>query len=130
MNDIYEEMNRLIRNKFAPDIADCLRAAEVPYLLVGDMNSIRVPLLATPKLIYDKGFGDFVVTASLRENDAQPFNCTKSVFSTRELLKVTDKAAFVEYIFEQLKRDFLKRLAMGEIEKQIAEYSKEGDAGI
>lgn len=124
--DWEEELFRVVRNKFAPDIASALtNSPDYIYASLSELNNfVRVPMLACTKIVYDKGLAEFVITASMRENENQPFDNFKAIFSTRELNNTADRVAFVDYLFEGLKRKFISKILEGNVQQQLAKYQQ------
>jgi len=113
-----DEINRLIRSKFANDIMESLQDCDVREF-TSPLNHIKVPIRADAKIIYDAKLGDFSMEAFVHDIDTKKCIMARQVFSTREFLSTREKADMVEYLFKRLKRQFMHTLAQGELEKVL-----------
>lgn len=109
-----EQLTRSIRRHIAPDVMTALRQAD-PMEFHCPRTSVNVALQAGVDVAYDKGLAAFCVTATIRDADKDKWLGGKQYFSTVDLAKTSDKAAIIEYLFEEAKRQMLHALAQGEL---------------
>lgn len=113
-----DQLVRAIRRKIAPDVMTALRDADSMEFYY-PMNSVNVPLQADVKVAYDKKMAAFCVTATICDKEKDKWLGGKQYFSTIDIAKASDKAALIEYLFDESKKQLLNALAQGEFEKML-----------
>lgn len=111
-----EQLIRAIRTFIAPDVMTALRSA-TSLEMISPTNSVRVPLQAGVDVAYEKGFAAFCVTATIRDADKDRWLGGKSFFSTIDISRARDKAAIIEHMFDEAKKQMLAALAAGELDR-------------
>ncbi|WP_020469630.1 hypothetical protein [Zavarzinella formosa] len=115
-----DELVRAIRRKFAPDLMTALRDSDDPLGLSSSMNSVRVPLRADVRVLFEKDLAAFVVRGRVHNVAKDAFDHTDCLFATQTLGSERDRAAAIEYVFEEAKRGMLRSLASGELDAILA----------
>lgn len=113
-----DELVRAIRRKIAPDEMAALRYA-APLGLHSPRQFVELPLRADVKVAFDKGLAAFCVDATIRDLDPKRWLSARQYFSTREIVRSSDRAAVIEYLFDGMKGQFARHLAESELEKLI-----------
>lgn len=114
-----DQLAAAIRRHIAPDVMAALRDAS-NMELYSPANSVRVPLQAGVDVAYDKGLAAFCVTATIRDADKDKWLGGKQFFSTIDIAHTSDKAAIIEYLFDEAKKQMLHALAQDEFKYILA----------
>lgn len=118
----YDQIERIVRNKFADSVMDCLRDAN-PMQLSHGMDAVRVPLVAGASVIYEKGLGQFVIDARVKASGQ--FLGGTAVFSEKPIITNADAANVIDHVIAELRHTLHKALAERELQRVIR-----GDAMI
>lgn len=119
-----DQLAGAIRRFIAPDVMTALRDADSIEIHC-PTNSIRVPLQAGVGIAFDRNMAAFCVTATICDKDKDKWLGGKQYFSTIDIAKASDKAAIIEYLFDEAKKQMLYALAQGEF-KEILKSTKGG----
>lgn len=113
-----DQLVRAIRNFIAPDVMTALQQA-TGMELVSPSQFVRVPLQAGVDVAYNKKMAAFSVEATIRDVDVDKWLGGRSYFSTTDFIRASDKAAIIEYLFDNAKKQMLDALAKGELDRLI-----------
>lgn len=108
-------LTQAIKRRFAPNFCDAMRDATTMDF-VGKRASVNLPLRADVEVVYEKDLAAFIVTGTILDRDKDKWFGGKQLFSTREFAGAKDKAAMIEYLFDESKKQFLRALADGELD--------------
>lgn len=116
-----DQLIRAIRTKIAPDVMTALRNADSMELHC-PRNSVNVPLMAGVDVAYEKDLAAFCVIATIRDKDKDKWLGGKQFFSTVDIGRAHDKAAIIEYLFDDAKKQMLLALSRGEFDGMIGKF--------
>lgn len=119
MNPYEQELFRAVMAKFAPDIREALHTAEGFNLSSPRLPSINLPLRADASVIYQNDMGAFSVRGRFLNHDKKEWLQAESFFSTRELVGGRDTSVVCEYLFDELKKKFIREFVGSDLEKAI-----------
>ncbi len=112
-----------LKNKYAPKIYDELKNAEQVQLSprgVAMTREIRVPLSAQASVIFDKETDNIKISAYMESYKGGEAFSTSGIFSTLPAADITEVAGWLEYLFDDLKRKALYKMA----EAIVKEYEE------
>lgn len=116
-----DQLIQAIRRFIAPDVMTALQHA-TSMALDCPRNSVQVPLQAGVEVAYDKDLAAFIVTATIADKDKDKWLGGKQFFSTIDIAKSRDKAAIIEYLFDEAKKQMLHALAQGEFKQILGKH--------